>query len=97
MDADCGAGNLCAPAGTLGRKVRACAPAPCKVNGDCAAEPGGSCAPVRDPCCGADVGLRCVYPSDGCRESADCESGSYCEPGTDGRARCVSGAPTCPA
>ena len=97
-DAGCGADTICAPAGTLGRKVRACVPAACKLDGDCAAEAGGICAPVTDPCCGAPTGLFCVYPSDGCRVNEDCPSGEYCEVAfPEGRSHCVSGVPACPA
>ena len=93
-DAACGAGSICAPAGTLARKVRACAPASCKVNADCTAEPSGVCAPVVDPCCGYPAGLHCVYPG-GCRSNTDCPGG-YCELGQDGATRCMTGAPICP-
>jgi hypothetical protein len=92
----CGAGMICVPAGTLGRKVRACAPAACKLDADCGAEQDGVCAPVTEPCCSFDAGLYCVYPSDGCRSNADCPGG-YCEITSEGRTQCAMGAPICPA
>ncbi|MCC6521863.1 MAG: hypothetical protein IT373_04315 [Polyangiaceae bacterium] len=93
-DASCGFG-ICLPAPMLGRKVRACMYAQCRDDGDCAAEPGGRCAPVEEPCCGTVSGLYCVYPSDGCRTDADCPGG-YCQPGND-RASCQVGSVICPA
>ncbi|MCC6556082.1 MAG: hypothetical protein IT372_24235 [Polyangiaceae bacterium] len=96
-DLDCGEGAICAPAGTLGRQVAACAAASCKLDTDCAAEPGGICAPVDDYCCGSPTGLFCVYPSDGCRTSSECPSGQYCEISPEGRTHCVDGVPACPA
>jgi hypothetical protein len=96
-DTECGDGVICAPAGTLGGKVRACAAAGCTLDTDCAAEAGGICAPYTDPCCSNPTGLFCVYPSDGCRSSNDCKSCEYCEIAPDGRARCVAGFPACPA
>ena len=96
-DAECGDSNICAPAGTLGRKVAACAFSGCKLDTDCGAEAGGICAPVTDPCCSNPTGLFCVYPSDGCRSSSECADGSYCSVDADGRALCVPGFPACPA
>lgn len=95
-DADCTDG-ICTPAGTLGNKVRACAAATCRVDSDCGAEPGGICAPVTEPCCNTQVGLFCVYPSDGCRDNGDCGQGEYCEIQMDGTARCAVGDIACPA
>lgn len=92
----CGPNTICTPAGTLDRKVRACATAMCKVDSDCGAEAGGVCAPVTDPCCGFAAGLYCVYPSDGCRSNQDCPGG-YCELTAEGRTRCATGGPLCPA
>ena len=94
-DAECGAGAFCSSGPMLGRKVRACIPAACRLDSDCAAEAGGACVPVVEPCCGASAGLFCVYPSDGCRSDADCPGG-YCQPGLD-RATCQEGGPACPA
>lgn len=96
QDADCAQGQVCAPAGTLGRKIRACLAAGCKVDADCNAAPGGVCAPVQEPCCGVAAGLYCVYPGGGCRSNTDCPGGQYCE--IDGKqAVCKDGAPACPA
>src|SRR5262249_31290702 len=93
-DADC-VNGVCVVAGALTYKVRGCMYAACKVNADCTAEPGGECVPVADPCCGNPAGLFCVYPSNGCRSTADCSSGSC---GTNGqRAECKAGFPICPA
>jgi Cys-rich repeat protein len=96
QDADCLNGQICGLAGTLGRQIRACLPAGCKVDADCTAAPGGICAPVKEPCCGTSAGLACVYPAAGCRQNADCGDGQYCQP--DGTtAVCKAGAPICPA
>ncbi|MBI4956185.1 MAG: hypothetical protein HY908_29470 [Myxococcales bacterium] len=94
-DADC-PGSVCLPAPMMSYQVRSCFYAQCKVSSDCAAEPGGVCAPVRDACCNGSVGLYCVYPSDGCRSGADCDAGEYCLPDAD-RAHCEPGFPACPA
>jgi hypothetical protein len=95
-DAMCGAGSACLVAGVLGRKERACIPAPCKHDDECVAAAGGACAPVADPCCGQAATLYCVYPGD-CRSNADCGNG-YCviDP-AKGRAACVATPPLCPA
>ncbi|MEP7125341.1 MAG: hypothetical protein ABJE95_30700 [Byssovorax sp.] len=95
-DASCGAGNACLVSGVLGRKERACFPAPCKHDGECVDAAGGSCAPVADPCCGQAATLYCIYPGD-CRSNADCGNG-YCviDPAKK-RAACVAKSPICPA
>jgi len=51
-DSDCqGAGEqFCAPRGVNRNAVRYCMPKTCTTDLDCAAEPGGICAPVRNPC-----------------------------------------------
>jgi len=90
-------GGICAPAGTLGRKVAACAPASCFTDAECNAEPGGICAPVTDPCCGAPSFLLCVYPNGGCRDFSDCGQDQYCGVTGDGRAECMDGFVNCPA
>ena len=95
QDADCAENQICAPAGTLGRKIRACLTARCKVDAECTLTPGGVCAPVKEPCCGHDVGLFCVYPTGGCRSSADCPAAQYCQTSGD-LAACVTGTPLCP-
>jgi hypothetical protein len=95
QDADCVASQICAPAGTLGMKIRTCVAARCKLDADCTAAPGGVCAPVAEPCCGTSAGLACVYPSGGCRSSADCASSEYCDVVGD-TASCQPGAPVCP-
>lgn len=95
QDADCAQGQFCAQAGTLGVLIRACLPAGCKVDADCAATPGGVCAPVADPCCGFTVGLSCVYPQGGCRSNADCAPTQFCDVEGSG-AYCVNGVPLCP-
>jgi hypothetical protein len=102
QDADCTSGQICTLAGTLGRKIRACMTASCKLDADCVADPGGICAPVMEPCCGVVAGLFCVYPNSGCRSNADCPPLSpqmprYCQPdATTGVAACQSGGPICP-
>jgi hypothetical protein len=97
-DVDCAAGQICAPAGTLGLEIRACVFAHCKLDTDCAVHPGGMCAPAQDPCCTASDGLFCVYPSNGgCRDSSTCPQGTYCFPNaTTGVASCQPGGPLCP-
>jgi hypothetical protein len=87
--------GICAPVGTLGRKVRACAPASCLHDTVCNAEAGGICAPVQDACGNAPIGLFCVYPNGGCRSNADCPAG-YCVVEAEGFAHCVDGSPVCP-
>lgn len=91
--ADCGAGAVCVPKGALGYKVRACLPARCLRDSDCTAAAGGTCAPIRKPCCSGTYGLYCVYPG-GCRSSADC-AGGYCDV-TGDTTKCQTGVPPCP-
>src|SRR5262249_54750436 len=72
-DVDCAPGQLCAPADVLGLEIRACITAGCKLDADCTAHPGGTCAPVQAPCCNAPAGLFSVSPHDGgCRKNTDC-------------------------
>lgn len=87
--------GICAEAGTLGNPVNQCKHTACKLDTDCKAKPGGICAPVEDPCCPVIRGLFCVYPNGGCRTSADCPGGSYCEIEGD-TAFCKPGGPNCP-
>ena len=95
-DAECGAGNVCLVSAVLGRKERSCFPAPCKLDDECNAAPGGQCAPVSDPCCGQATTLYCVYPGD-CRSNADCGS-KFCEiDPVKKRAVCTVKPPACPA
>jgi hypothetical protein len=94
QDAECASGQICALAGTLGVKIRACVAAACKTAADCTTVPGGVCAPVQDPCCNTTAGLYCVYPG-GCRSNADCGPGQYCQASGD-QATCQTGAPICP-
>jgi hypothetical protein len=102
QDVDCAPGQICALAGTLGLQIRACVTAYCKTDADCAAHPGGLCAPVLEPCCSTNAGLYCVYASEGgCRSDAECPATStqphrFCAPGAAGVATCLSGAPDCP-
>lgn len=97
-DAECVSfGGICAPAGTLSRKVAACAPASCFTDAECDDEPGGICAPVSDPCCGGPSFLMCVYPDGGCRDFSDCGPDQYCGVTGDGRAECMDGFVNCPA
>ncbi len=95
-DASCGAGSVCLVAAVLGRKERACFPAPCKYDDQCDDVAGGQCAPVADPCCGQATTLYCIYPGD-CRSNADCGNG-YCgiDPAKK-RAVCTAAPPICPA
>jgi hypothetical protein len=95
QDASCSVAEICVPAGALGYKVRTCLPAACHVSSECADEPGGICAPIVNDCCGAVIGLYCVYPSDGCRHHADCLPGEHCDV-SGKRAACMSGKPSCP-
>jgi len=89
-DADCEKDQICAPAGTLGNQIRVCLTATC--TGQCAG--GVPCAVIRNPCCGAPLGLFCAP---GCLIDADCPGG-YCDvdPETQ-ESVCVDGAPVCPA
>ncbi len=91
---DCG-GNICAPSGTIGNKVRQCIEAKCGTDSECTAEDGGRCQLVFEPCCGLARGLFCVYPTGGCRKNEDCDAGNYCDV-TGNDAKCVAGTPTCP-
>jgi hypothetical protein len=96
-DLDCMPGNLCAPAGTIGRPVAVCIPYGCMTDLDCTTSPGGKCEPAdTNLCCGAVVmGLYCVYPNGGCQLQSDCAQGSYCTvQGND--AVCLSGSMPCP-
>ena len=95
-DATCGAESVCLVSAVLGRKERACFPAPCKHDDECTDAAGGQCAPVADPCCGQAATLYCIYPGD-CRSNADCGNG-YCviDPAKK-RAACVASPPICPA
>jgi hypothetical protein len=102
-DADCATSQICGLAGALGLRIRACLYAACKLDTDCTAHPGGICAPVKQPCCGATAGLFCIYPSsNGCRTDADCppiagHPSRYCAPdSTTGVAACQDGTPICP-
>jgi hypothetical protein len=94
-DKDCGANQICAPAGTLGLRIRACLSAACKTNADCTAAVGGVCAPVQEPCCNTVAGLFCRYPGNGCRKNGDCPSPQFCDT-SSGVAVCATGAPACP-
>jgi hypothetical protein len=94
-DADCLAGQICGLAGALGRAIRACIPAACRVNADCTAQPGGECEPVNEPCCNTVAGLYCVYPGGGCRRTSDCPAMEYCQI-TGDAALCQGGTPVCP-
>jgi hypothetical protein len=93
-NADCGSSQICVLAGMLDRKIRSCIPAACKSDDDCLPA-GGTCAPVADPCCGAQAGLYCIYSNDGCRSSSDCGPNAYCQI-NGSKANCASGAPVCP-
>lgn len=104
QDADCTGNQICALAGTFGLEIRACVAAYCKLDTDCAAGPGGTCAPAHDPCCSAYDGLFCVYPDKGgCHSNADCPAIAghptrYCMPDpSTGIASCQDGGPVCPA
>ncbi len=103
-DVDCAPGQICGIAGTLGLEIRACVTAHCKLDSDCNTYPGGVCAPVQEPCCGATAGLFCTYETlGGCQKDADCPpTGSqptrYCDPNAiTGIASCQPGAAVCPA
>lgn len=98
-DADCNLGvpALCVPAGAYG-PMRRCVVAYCKTNADCDAEPGGTCAPIENPCCPVPLAVACVYPG-GCQKQADCGSDftKRCDidPATK-RAVCLDGGVGCP-
>ena len=99
-DDDCkqdGSPRICVAAGAVGNAVSYCLRASCHTDADCSAEPGGICAPVRQPCCRALAGLLCVYPTHGCRSDSDCPQG-HCEADfTRGVAECKDGPAMCPA
>lgn len=89
-DADCDTDEICAPAGTLGSQIRVCLTTACQ--GGCA--PGVPCAVIRNPCCGAPLGLFCAS---GCLTDADCPGG-YCDVDQETQESvCRDGAPLCPA
>jgi hypothetical protein len=89
-------GGVCMPAGAYGYKVSGCIAGGCLKDSDCSAEPGGRCALIDDPCCGAPSGLFCTYPSNFCTKQSDCPSGQHC--GVDsGVAKCQPGLVPCPA
>jgi hypothetical protein len=94
-DADCGATEICVPAGTLDRKVRMCVPHGCHRDTDCNAATGGVCAPVSGGCCSGGIGLYCVYPGVGCRKNADCASGN-CTIDSKGASQCSTSRLVCP-
>lgn len=94
-DDDCFTDGICLPAGVLGRPVRRCMYALCRVDSDCADESGGVCAPVQTTCCDGPNTLACVYPSDGCHDSDDCDGIETCDL-TGPRAHCVSDPVACP-
>ncbi len=96
---DCGkSGDTCIPPGVYGYSRGACAARACTGDDDCGDEAGGRCVPVFNPCCGAVSGFFCAYPSDGCRDQADCDVDRHCEGHPDtGRASCVDGPAECPA
>lgn len=85
-DADCGDASICAPAGTVGNKVKMCLAAAC--TGICGQESLSPCALMRDPCCGNPVGFYCAFE---CHTDEECPDG-YCNLGT-----CETGVPACPA
>ncbi len=94
-DADCAAGEVCAPAGIAG-PVRTCLNVSCEHDADCSAEAGGKCVWIAGGCCGG-VGsgwdfrpgtLACAYPDGGCQsDAADCPTGEFCVIDA-GRAHC---------
>ncbi|NUP09109.1 MAG: hypothetical protein HOW73_23915 [Polyangiaceae bacterium] len=90
VDADCSyEGEICAPAGTMGRPVRACVATRCKVSSECTEFGQGACLPVEEPCSGDILSLECVYP-EGCRENEDC--GDDAAPFGPGEYFCDAGA-----
>jgi len=95
-DAECAAGEVCAPEGFLA--ARACMPALCASDADCTAEPGGVCAVLALGCCRSvayasrGTQLACVYPSDGCELDTDCADTESCVI-TAGRAHCSASCP----
>ncbi len=91
-DADCKGDEICAPAGTLGAKVAFCLHAQCHGT-ICGQESIADCAVIRDPCCGAPMGLYCAY---GCLTNADCPDG-YCSVDPDTlQTKCYPGVAPCP-
>lgn len=69
-DDDCGAAQICVPAGAFGFVFATCQTAHCRTDADCAARPGGECRPYFTPCQSAALG--CSYADDPCRVDADC-------------------------
>jgi hypothetical protein len=95
--AACKDNGTCAQAGTLDRKEAVCLPGSCRLDKECTAAKGGKCEPVTMPCCGGVSGLYCVYPTVGCRSSADCKSGQTCQLGSDNKSmECKAGSVNCP-
>jgi hypothetical protein len=70
-DADCGVGFTCIRPGEWGHVRSACVPARCVQDSDCDREPGGQCLGYFTPC--YNRGFACAYPSDPCRQDADCD------------------------
>ncbi len=91
--ADCKTDEICAPAGTLGSKVRVCLAAPCK-QATCltSQENVGWCAAIKSPCCAAPLGVFCAK---GCLTDVDCPNG-YCDVDPQGLTVCKPGGPICP-
>jgi hypothetical protein len=94
--ADCTGNNaICAPAGSLDRKVDSCLTGGCRLDKDCTASAGGKCEPVTPNCCSGPSGLYCVYPGKGCRTSSDCAAGATCQIVSQKTGECVTGAGLC--
>lgn len=80
VDADCGAGEACLPAGAFGTVTNTCVEAACMAHADCDAGSGGFCSLLySDQTCGQPL-LGCTYGASGCRHVHDCPNGELCIP-----------------
>ncbi len=93
---DCTGNNaICVPGGAFDYKVSTCLTGGCRLDSDCKAETGGKCEPVTTNCCDGPSGLYCVYPTKGCRSTADCSAGTTCQIVNNKTGQCVAGSGTC--
>jgi hypothetical protein len=77
-NADCQAGQACAPRGFAGLDRNRCITALCNTDADCDTRAGGQCTPLGGPnACAAFNGFYCTYDDDVCRSSADCPAEGF--------------------